>query len=98
MAPPHHVPEDFKRLRASLTGILRDLGAVLGDLTAPQQPTSPRQEGCEDAGDDAAQRLIDSNLQHFWNRYASLKTRHEQNTLSCAVLALTKAGKANKGF
>ncbi len=72
------------QLRVATDALLAEVGGLLADLLeAPQT---------ED--DEGARHVIDTQLQRFWQSYYDLKRRHEENTLSVAVLALTKSGAA----
>lgn len=72
------------QLRVATDALLAEVGGLLADLLeAPQT---------ED--DEGARHVIDTQLQRFWQSYYDLKRRHEENTLSVAMLALTKSGKS----
>ncbi|KXZ53106.1 hypothetical protein GPECTOR_8g96 [Gonium pectorale] len=75
--------------RKSIDDLLHGVGDLLADLTDSGHAVS------EDPDDnEEARRLIDVELQRFWKSYYELKRRHDENTLSVAVLALTKSGKS----
>ncbi len=74
--------------RKSIDTLLGDVGGLLADLTSQEHSTAASE------GDDneEASRVIDVELQRFWQGYYELKRRHDENALSVAVLALTKSG------
>ncbi|GLI58627.1 hypothetical protein VaNZ11_000362 [Volvox africanus] len=76
--------------RKSVDSLLAEIGGLLADLTSQECPT----EALEDDDNVKARRVIDVELQRFWQSYYELKQRHEENALSVAVLALTKSGKS----
>ncbi|KAK9830273.1 hypothetical protein WJX72_010744 [[Myrmecia] bisecta] len=75
----------YAALYAEVGAVLEDgLGRLLGGLV--DSPAG--REG------SAAQVLIDQELQRFYSQYRLLQQRHRDQTLSVAVLALTKSGKS----
>ena len=74
--------KDFGALYERVSGSLQSVGRFLvGLLEAPQGQERP------------AQLLaLDAELQKFWKMYADLQSRHSQQSLQVAVLALTKSG------
>ncbi len=86
--------EDYLRLRGSVHAVLQDLGKLLGDLVERPAATLGGGESAAEAQEeeDAAQSIIDTQLNAFFGAFRSLKLRHEDESLSLAVLALTKSG------
>ncbi|GLC43094.1 hypothetical protein PLESTB_000863800 [Pleodorina starrii] len=76
--------------RRSIDALLGDVGGLLADLTSQEHSTG----ASDDEENEEARRVIDVELQRFWQGYYELKRRHEENALSVAVLALTKSGKS----
>ena len=58
---------------------LAELGGLLTDLCA---------------GGNEELSVLDSHLGRYWNGFHALKTRHKDETLTVAVLALAKSGEA----
>ena len=72
-------PAQYLELSRDVSAKLQDIGRFLGGLV----------EGGSDGGH---QLLLDQELSAFFTRFYQLKGRHQDRSLSCAVLALTKSG------
>lgn len=101
-SPAPALPPAAQQLRTGVDGLLAEVGGLLADLLDVRVPHgSPPSSGSEDEGglgreegeeDQAHRRILDAQLHHFWATFYKLRERHGENTLSVAVLALTKSG------
>lgn len=76
---------DYSLLRAGVNDVLQDMGMLLGELV--DRPAGPGEDS-----EDTAHALIDAQLNGFFSGFRALKRRHDDQSLSLAVLALTKSG------
>lgn len=91
-AMPAANPE-FLRLRAGVQQLLQDLGLLLSELVErPQQQGRPGSALEADQTDEEAHLILDQQLNSFFRAFRGLRARHDDNSLSLAVLALTKSG------
>eukprot|EP00775_Hariotina_reticulata_P005529 gene5529-5763_t len=73
--------QQYRALKAEVQVLLNDVGASLVDLL-------------DNAADEEAHRNIDQSIHGYFQSYYDLRTRHDQDGLQVAVLALTKSGKS----
>jgi hypothetical protein len=69
----------YRALKAEVQVLLNDVGASLVDLL-------------DNAAEEEAHRNIDQSIHGYFQSYYDLRTRHDQDGLQVAVLALTKSG------
>ena len=73
----------YMDLRMETSSIFEKVGSFLADLC----------EGSETHQDSAEASSLDSNLGSFYETFSRLQARHGDQTLTVAVLALTKSGR-----
>ncbi|KAG1654245.1 hypothetical protein FOA52_005800 [Chlamydomonas sp. UWO 241] len=81
--------EEYRALRSGVNELLGELGCLLGELVDRGALDEEGEPEVLAQGD-----ILDSSLNAFFNTFGALKRRHDDASLSVAVLALTKAGKS----
>lgn len=82
---------EYVALRSGVNELLGELGCLLGELVD--------RGALEEEGEDeilAQGDIMDAQLNSFFATFGALKRRHDDASLSVAVLALTKAGEHAK--
>jgi hypothetical protein len=84
---------DFLKLQGQVNDVLSQVSMLLAELV--ERPESLEDDFLGNDEEDAAHVLLDSRLDYFFKCFKRLSARNADESLSVALVALTKSGEGN---